>query len=209
VRDRGSSIWKTLGLGARLAALVAALLIGPAAGAVSIDPFSIEEFIGADAEVSFELEETVVEGEYTILLTATVIEGRGHLRGIYFDVADTFDASQLEVRVFDFDSSGSVINVAPGANLRGGGPAVTFDVGVEFGSPGRSDDFDTIVLAITSESLDIDLSMFSEQLFGARLAAPSRKLRGEAPFIVPEPSTAGLVTLGLLGLAIAGRRPRV
>ena len=80
---------------------------------------------------------------------------------------------------------------------------------VEFGSPGRSDDFDTIVLAITSESLDIDLSMFSEQLFGARLAAPSRKLRGEAPFIVPEPSTAGLVTLGLLGLAIAGRRPRV
>jgi hypothetical protein len=182
------------------------LWIAPAAGAVTIEPFSIYEFVGRDAEVEIQLEQTEIDGEATILITATVIEGRGHLRGLYFDVSDDFDASQLDVKVYDFDNSGAVINVAPGANLRGGGPPQTFDFGVELGPPGRSDGFETLVLAITSETLDIDLAMLSEQLFGARLAAPSGKLRGESPFIVPEPSTAGLVAAGLISLAIAGRR---
>jgi hypothetical protein len=186
-------------------------LYAAAAGAASIS-FTIEEFIGGDAEVTFTLEDI---GDYDgngtndIQLTADVTLGSDDLRGIFFDISDAVSLDGLSISPVGAELIGSspIVTVGPGANLLGGGQAVFFDVGIEIGTPGPAADyFDTVSFVIMHDTLDLDITMFSEQLFGARTTSRGRKLRAEAPVIVPEPGTAGLTALGLTMLAVAGRR---
>jgi hypothetical protein len=213
--------WWRPGGAPRIGALLVFALAGlfaTAASAVSTFgecTFAIEEFIGGDAEVTYSLE--LIEGGYLgdgtddILLTADVTLGSDDLRALYFDLADDSLLSGISISVIsaggaDLSGLSPVINVGSGANLLGGNPKVYFDVGIEVGTPGRRDFIDEITLVIMHDSLDLDLSVFSEQLFGARTTSKGRKLRGLAPVIVPEPATAGLTLLGLTMLAVAGRR---
>jgi hypothetical protein len=200
-------LWSSSRLGALLVFAVAALLVAPSAGAVPCDlhscSFAIQEFIGADSEVTFTLEDL----GSSIQMTAAVTHGDGDdIRWIYFDVADDSLLDGLSIIAVPLQGESPIIDVGSGGTLRGGGPPVSFDVGVEVGTPGKKDFFDTITLVIMHDTLDLDLSLFSEQLFGARTTSRGRKLRGEAPVVIPEPTTAGLVSLGLAMLSVAGRR---
>jgi len=202
---------------ARAAAWLGGLLVlglASSAGATTMT-FAIQEIIGGDSEVTITLSDEGVEPG-TIQLTAEVTEGRGDLRGLYFDLVDGIDSIMIEAIGSEPDELvlseiveiGSFIDVGPGGNLRGGPNPVEFDFGIEIGSPGPArDSYSEIVLLITTvEGATLDLTAFSEQLFGARLTSPGRKLRGQAPVIVPEPTTAALTALGFAMLAVAGRR---
>jgi hypothetical protein len=186
-------------------------LYAAAAGAASIS-FTIEEFIGGDAEVTFTLEDIGDfdgNGTNDVQLTADVTLGSDDLRGIFFDISDAVSLDGLSIIAVGAELIGSspIVNVGSGANLFGGGPAVFFDVGIQIGTPGPAKDyFDSVTFVILHDTLDLDITAFSEQLFGARTTSSGRKLRGEAPVIVPEPGTAALTALGLFMLAVAGRR---
>lgn len=206
-----AGFWKRRRFGALL--VFAVVWLQAAAAAAASITFSIEEFIGGDAEVTFTLEEI---GDYDgngtndLLVTAEVTLGSDDLRGIFFDVADDSLLAGLSIEGVgaNLKNSSPIINVGPGANLFGGGKPVYFDVGIEIGTAGKKDFFDSVTFVVMHDTLDLDLTLFSEQLFGARTTSKGRKLRGEAPTIVPEPGTAGLTILGLAMLAAAGRKRR-
>lgn len=184
------------------------LLTAASASATSIE-FAIQEFIGGDSEVTFTLDDEA-GGAGNILITATVTEGRSDLRALFFDIADDSLIAGLSISGVGVEliEGSPIIDVGQGGNVHGGGPGVYFDVGIEVGTPGPRDFFSTVTFVIMHDTLDLDLIIFSEQLFGARTTSTGRKLRGEAPVIVPEPATAGLTALGLAMLAVAGRRRR-
>ncbi len=195
-------------------ALGAAVLLGLAAPAKAATlSFTIDEFSGDAADVRITLDDGAADG--TLALTVAVLSGLADIRGIFFDVAD--DSVQAGLQVLGSAVSevafGHVIDLGNGANLNGRSSPCPCDVGVEIGTPGiGSDDYQSVTLGLMHETLDLDLSLFSEQVFGVRLTSVgdecrrggSSKLGGRAP-VVPEPSTAALAGLGLTLLA-AGRR---
>ena len=205
---------RTVWLGAMLA--FGWLVTASAASALSME-FTLQSFTGDPSEVTILLDDAAA-GAGNIQMTVTVSVGIGDLRGIFFDVVDDGVLAGLQITGDDVTSISlyDVINIGRGANLQGGGSPCPCDVGVEIGNPGMGkDDFQTTVIVIMHEALDLDLSMFSEQAFGVRLTSVgmderrregSSKLGGEAPFVVPEPSTAGLMGMGFAAFAFQRRR---
>jgi hypothetical protein len=195
-------------------ALATALLVGLSAPAHAATlSFVIDEFSGDPAEALVTLDDGAADG--SIALTVTALSVLADIRGIFFDVADDSVVAGLQILggAVTEVAFGDVIDLRHGANVKGSHSPCPCDVGVEIGTQGiGSDDYQSVSLTLVHESLDLDLSLFSSQVFAVRLTSVgddcrrdgSSKLGGTAP-VVPEPSTAALTGLGLLLLAAARR----
>ena len=151
-----------------------------------------------------------------LVITVSVGDGDviGDLRGVFFQVADESLLGGLSVMGKGVTSSqfsaNDVINLGNGANLKGGESPCPCDIGVEIGSAGiGSDDFQTVTFTLMHVSESLGSDFLRKQAFGVRVTSVgeidgdregSAKLVG----IVPEPTTAILMLLGLAGLTVVG-----
>lgn len=177
-------------------------------------------FTGTPLSVTATIDDSSDPGN--LVITLEVDEGGdiGDLRGFFADLTDDsllagLSVSGPEVTSSMFDTN-DVINLGHGSLLSGGGTPCPCDLGVEIGDPGigQGDDFQKVTFVLSHVSEDLDLSLFEEQAFGIRVTSVgsvggsregSSKLDGTFP-VVPEPSTAILMLLGLTGLAVTGSR---
>jgi len=188
-----------------------AISVGNAALADSIS-IRLTPFTGDEIGVELTLSD---DEDGSILGRLEVLEGVGDLRGVFLDITDTSLLSGLRVTGADVTGfeTGSVINLGHGSNLNGGGSPCPCDIGIEFGSSGVGrDDIAVTEFVLVHASLELDLSLFRDQLAGARVTSVgdgydsdregSSKLAG----VVPEPSTGVILGLGLAGLGWRRRR---
>jgi hypothetical protein len=177
-------------------------------------------FTGASLSVMVTIDDSSDPGNLVITLEIDEGGNIGDLRGFFADVSDASLLSGLsvsgpEVTSSTFDEN-DVINLGHGSNLNGGGTPCPCDLGVEIGDPGigQGDDFQKVTFVLSHVSEDLDLSLFEEQAFGIRVTSVgsaggsregSSKLEGTFP-VVPEPSTAILMLLGLTGLSVVRSR---
>lgn len=135
----------------------------------------------------------------------------GDLRGLFLNVTDeslldglTVSGSEITSSVF---SANNVINLGGGSNLNGGGTPCPCDIGLEIGSPGiGKNDIQSVTFTLSHVSADLDVSLLQGESFGVRVtsvgdAGGSRNGSSKLVGIVPEPTTAILMLLGLAGLA--------
>ena len=177
-------------------------------------------FTGSSLSVTVTIDDSSDPGNLEITLEIDDGGNTGDLRGFFADVSDDSLLSGLSVSGPEVTSSvfdeNNVINLGGGNNLNGGGTPCPCDMGVEIGDPGigQGDDFQKVTFILSHTSEDLDLSLFEEQAFGIRATSVgsasgsregSSKLEGTFP-VVPEPSTAILMLLGLSGLAVVGSR---
>jgi len=208
-------------LGAAAAALFLALLVVvPGLATATTLSATATTFSGASLSVTATIDDSSDPGNLVITLFVEDGPRTGDLRGFFADISDDsllpgLSVSGPEVTSSMFDSN-NVINLGRGSNLNGGGTPCPCDFGVEIGDPGigHEDDFQSVTFVLSHVSQDLDVSIFEEQTFGVRATSvgsangsrdASSKLKGKFP-VVPEPSTAILMLLGLTGLSIAGSR---
>jgi hypothetical protein len=188
------------------------LCVSSAASASTISTVLVP-FTGGDLEVELTLSDDVGDGK--IRGSLEVIKGAGDLRGLFLNIADSSLLSGLSVVGDDVTGfmTGDVIDLGDGANLNGGGTPCECDIGIEFGSPGiGNDDIGFTEFSLSHETEALTLALFFEEWVGVRVMSvgddydssreDSAKLRG----VVPEPGTASLLMLGLLGLGATRRR---
>jgi len=193
------------------------LFLWPLTATSSVVEATATPFTGDPLTVAVSLDDGADPGNLVITLDVTG-GSIGDLRGFFAQVADEsllagLSASGFNVSESVFDAN-SVGKVGGGNNLNGGGTPCPCDLGIEFGSPGIGrDDIQSVTFTLSHASQALDASLFSEQAFGVRATSVgphgggrngSSKLSGVFP-VIPEPSTAVLMTLGLLGLAIPRR----
>ncbi len=118
---------------------------------------------------------TAVENGGTLEFTVEVLTTGGvtaDLRGLFFDVANLgklTDLTPVGAEVNGFDTE-DVINHGRGANMHG--RASPFDVGIEFGTPGKGkDDIQTATFVLSNGAGDLTLDDIANVEFGARLTS--------------------------------------
>ena len=200
-------------------ALSLLLFLIPLAATSSVIETTATTANGAPLTVDVTLDDGVDPGK--IVITLDVSGGNiGDLRGFFANVTDEGLLDKLSVSGFDVSDSAfeanSVRQVGGGNNLNGSGTPCPCDLGIEFGSPGTGrDDLQSVTFTLSHvDGQPIDASLFADQTFGVRATSVgplhgsrdgSSKLIGVIP-VIPEPSTAMLMALGLLGLAIPRQR---
>ena len=198
------------------------LLAAPLAGAAVLSSAS-SSFTGDPLTVAIQIDDETDPGNLQITLSGEGDGEIGDLRGFFAQVADESLLPGLTVsgdliRGGVFDANG-VIDVGRGSNLNGGGSPCPCDLGVEIGRPGigRGDDFPSVLLTLSHVSEDLTVALLRDQEFGIRVTSVgsidgSREGSSKLIGVVPEPSTATLMLLGLGGLASITRitrdRPR-
>lgn len=193
-----------------LAALLASLLLPGTAVAATITA-SVAPFTGNPLSVILEMDDAADPGNLVITLSVDGGGNIGDLRGLFLNVADEsllagLSVSGSAITASEF-SANAVINLGGGNNLNGGGTPCPCDIGLGIGSPGiGSDDFQSITFTLSHDTDDLDLSLFIGQTFGVRATsvgdvAGSREASSKLIGVVPEPSTALLLLIGLSGLA--------
>jgi hypothetical protein len=199
-------------IAATLYALMALLCLSSAASAGTISTL-LAPFTGGDVEVELTLSDDAADG--TIHGSLQVVTGAGDLRGLFLDISDTSLLSGLFVTGDDVTGfmTGDVMNLGQGSNLNGGGTPCPCDIGIEFGSRGiGANDIASSEFTLSHDTEALTLALFFDQWVGVRVTSvgddydssreDSAKLRG----VVPEPGTASLLMLGLLGLGATRRR---
>ena len=173
-----------------------------------------------DASVKITLDDTAA-GIGNIQVDVEVIPNPniGDLRGVFFHIADEsllpgLSAAGPDITQQVFGPANSVIDLGGGNNLNGPGSPCGCDIGLEIGTAGIGmDDIQSTSFTLTHDMVALDLSQFTMQAVGARVASvglpmgsrtDSAKLAGTFP--VPEPSGLAMMTLGLLGCLRSRRK---
>jgi hypothetical protein len=193
------------------------MLGGASSASATILEATASPFTGDPIEVGIRIDDEQDPGNLVITLEVAGDERIGDLRGFFAQISDESLLSGLSVtgdQVTDsYFAANNVINLGGGSNLNGGGSPCRCDLGIEIGDPGigQGDDYQSVTFTLTHASVALSSSLFRDQDFGVRVTSVgdlhggrggSSKLIG----VVPEPSTALLLALGLASLA--GARPR-
>ena len=191
------------------AALPLALLLAADAGAASIETL-LHPFTGDDTEVRIILDDASDPGAIEVRIEVT--GAIGDIRGVFFDFVNDALLGGLSVTGEHLTSYSidSVRGQGPGNNLNGGGSPCPCDLGIEIGTPGIGvDDIQATTLWITHAD-GLDLAAFSGQDVGVRLTSVGSNREGSSKLggVVPEPSTAALLGMGLIGASLAQRTRR-
>lgn len=178
-------------------------------------------YAGDPAEVALSIDDAAVPGSLVITLA---VSGPGEtiadLRGFFLHVVDESLIAGLSVAGPDVSGSRFLANAVSGVSNGKYFNSIKMpcpcDLGVEFGTPGIGrDDLQQVTFTLSHTSVPLDLSFVASQQFGVRLTSVgtlangregSSKLKGTIP-VVPEPSTALFMGLGLAALA-GSRSPR-
>lgn len=175
-----------------------------------------ESFTGSPLMVSISVDSASVPGELVITLSVEGNDVIGDLRGVFFQVADEsllpgLSVSGPEITGAIF-SANAVTNLGNGSNLNGGGSPCPCDIGLEIGTAGIGrDDHQSVTFTLMHASAMLDGSFLNGMHFGVRATSvgdPYGSREGSSKLIgvVPEPSTAILMLLGLGGLSSLGAR---
>ena len=192
-----------------LGGMVIALTWGGAATAATAEA-TASTFTGDALNVDLTIDDASDPGNLVITLEIASSDPTGDLRGFFAQVADesllaglSVSGSAITQATFDADA---VINLGGGNNLNGGGTPCPCDLGVEIGTPGiGSDDYQSVTFTLSHSTETLTTALFDGQDFGVRVMSVgspnggrggSSKLSG----VVPEPSTALLLGLGLAAL---------
>ncbi len=147
----------------------------------------------------------------------------GDLRGFYAHIADESLLAGLSISGTNISDSSfvadSVNNFGWGTYITTGSSGCGFegcDFGVEIGTHGiKNDDIQSVTFVLAHSTLDLTADLFADQIFALRVSnvgtpdgdrSSFSKLSGKV--VVPEPSTAIMMLLGLTGLTLAGRTPK-
>ncbi|HKK50053.1 MAG TPA: PEP-CTERM sorting domain-containing protein [Myxococcota bacterium] len=219
-RATGSLFQRESRRGLRLLLAIAFLgALGAAPAGATVLKASASSFTGDPLTVSIEIDDQANPGSLSITLAVDGDGDLGDLRGFFAQVSDesllsglSASGSLIGKSVFE---ANRVINLGRGANLNGGGTACPCDLGIEIGAPGigKGDDFRSVSFVLSHVSEDLSASFLRGQEFGVRvtsvgLVGGDREGSSKLAGVVPEPTTAMLMLLGLAGLASVGRSPR-
>jgi uncharacterized protein (TIGR03382 family) len=205
--------------------LVAALVVCGVATQASALTVALSD-VDNPVELTFELTEDAGD----ILLEASIDAGYiGDLRAVYFTISDDSLLPGLVVTGADVTNvvvdAGNVSKAGAANTTMNGSGFASFDVGVEIGTQGIGKDDIASTLLTLSHTSGLSLSLFDEQMFGARVMSlgldreDSAKALGSTttglippdPIInpaVPEPVTGVTGLLALAGVGLASLRRR-
>jgi hypothetical protein len=172
----------------------------------------LSPFTGSEIGVELVLSDDAGDG--SIKGSLRVTHGIGDLRGLFLDITDANLLSGLQVSgpdVTGFETR-DVIDLGNGNNLYGGGSPCPCDIGISFGTSGIGmDDIGYTEFRLFHDVAELTLDLFSEQYVGVRVTSVGdekggRKGSSKLIGVVPEPGMALLISLGLFGFGLVGRR---
>lgn len=192
------------------------------AGAASISATGTQ-FFGPDLSVTLTIDDGIDPGNLVITLSVDPGVNIADLRAFYAHVADESLIPGLSVSGVDVMSSlfdvNNVAEVGIGTGVSIVGSPCLCDFGVEIGSASvGGDDFQSVTFVLSHITEDLTIDLFADQGFAVRTngtAPPSDGRRQGGPaklsglVVIPEPSTAVLMVLGMAGLSAVGTRRRL
>lgn len=207
-----------------LGAIVAALVMVPSLASATIVNSTATSFLGEPMTASLTVDDESQAGDLVITLSIDAGPLTGDLRAFYAHVADesllstgsTATGADVTDSLF---AANSVSFLGPGTQVPDLLPGCGFpgcDFGVQFGTFGiGNDDIQSVTFVLSHATTDLTVDWLANLDFIVKLenvGAPKGDRSGfsklSGTVVVPEPSTAIMMLLGLTGLTLAGRLPK-